>query len=179
MDIKTLCLGLLTLRDASGYEIKKAFEGDLRHFYDASFGSIYPALSKLLDEGLLTCSAFAQEKRPDKKVYRITPTGRLAFLDALIERPGRDRVRSDFMATLMFADLLPARHLAELIDSRLAEYRHALAEMRRLSARHAGPGQRFVHGYGIAMLEAALNFIEENRHLVESEALISPERSRR
>ncbi len=41
MDAKTLCLGALSRGDASGYEIKKAFEeGPLSHIHEASFGAI-------------------------------------------------------------------------------------------------------------------------------------------
>ncbi|HYM31795.1 MAG TPA: PadR family transcriptional regulator [Candidatus Cybelea sp.] len=174
MDIKTLCLGLLTFGDASGYEIKKSFEGELRHFYEASFGSIYPALMRLTKDGLVTCTEQAQVNRPDKKVYRITPAGRMAFLDALQQKPPHDRARSDFMAILMFADLLPARHVSDLVDERLASGRKHLADMRRRTPRGGSPGRRFAHGYGVAMLEAAIAYIEENRHLVESEALLAP-----
>ena len=40
MDVKTLCLGVLTLGDASGYEIRKQFEeGPFAHFFGASYGS--------------------------------------------------------------------------------------------------------------------------------------------
>jgi len=174
MDIRTLCLGLLTLRDASGYEIKKSFENDLSDFYEASFGSIYPALSKLTAEGLLTCTAQPQEKRPDKKVYRITPAGRLAFLDALAKPPGRDHVRSDFLATMLFADLLPARHLAQLIDERLVMHRRSILEQRALLKDVKSAGKRFIIDYGLAWHEAAIAYIEENRHLIESEALLTP-----
>lgn len=173
MDIRTLCLGLLTLREASGYEIKKAFESDLAPFYEASFGSIYPALGRLTQEGLVSCTEQAQEKRPDKKVYRITASGRLAFLDALAEAPGRDRVRSDFLATLLFADLMPARHLAALIDARLVSHRSAAQGLRRELAGDLAPGRRFVIGHALALYEAAIAYVEENRHLVESEALLS------
>jgi len=55
MDVKTLCLGVLSLGDASGYEIRKMFEeGPFAHFHHASFGSIYPALSPLLDAEQVT-----------------------------------------------------------------------------------------------------------------------------
>ena len=47
MDIKTLCLGVLTQGEASGYDIKKHFECVFSHFYVAGFGSIYPALTEL------------------------------------------------------------------------------------------------------------------------------------
>ena len=46
MDVRTICLGILTRGDATGYEIKKLVEdGGYQHFVEASFGSIYPALN--------------------------------------------------------------------------------------------------------------------------------------
>ncbi len=58
MDVKTLCLAVLFQGEATGYEIKKAFEeGPFAHFQRASFGSIYPALSKLLVEELAEAEA--------------------------------------------------------------------------------------------------------------------------
>src|SRR5262249_55228527 len=77
MDARVLCLGALHFGDASGYEIKKLFEeGDFSFFYETSFGSIYPALSRLVEDGLALVSEQAQDKRPDKKVYSITEKGR-------------------------------------------------------------------------------------------------------
>ena len=65
MDVRTICLAILTRGDATGYEIKKLFEdGGYRHFVEASFGSIYPALNRLTEEGLVSVRAEAQEKRP-------------------------------------------------------------------------------------------------------------------
>ena len=52
MNIRTLCLGILSFREATGYEIKKMVEdGMFSHFIDASYGSIYPALTQMLNEG--------------------------------------------------------------------------------------------------------------------------------
>ena len=50
MDVRTLCLGVLSMGSASGYEIKKRLENGFGHFYDASFGSIYPGQSREPDE---------------------------------------------------------------------------------------------------------------------------------
>ena len=51
MDVRTICLGLLTRGDATGYEMKKLFEEEgFGHFAEASFGSIYPALGRLTDD---------------------------------------------------------------------------------------------------------------------------------
>src|SRR5690606_10118067 len=129
MDVRTLCLGVLTLGKASGYEIKKRLEGPFRYFYDASFGSIYPALNRLQEQGLVTCEHEAQHKRPDKKVYALTGEGRLALVRELSELPGPDRVRSEFLVTLMFADLLPTRHVSRILDERIEQHRQMLAEL--------------------------------------------------
>jgi PadR family transcriptional regulator AphA len=173
MDVRLLCLGMLTRGDASGYAIKKRFEGPMRQFFDASFGSIYPALSRLAAEELVICTAQAQAGRPDKKVYRITAKGRLAFVDALMKPPAADRFRSELMATLLFSDLLPARHLAALLDQRIADHRAQLAELDAVDREQAPAGERFVRGLGVTLFRAALHYIEENRHLVEGEALLS------
>ena len=46
MDTRSICLGVLSMGEATGYEIKKLFEdGPFSHFYDAGYGSIYPALN--------------------------------------------------------------------------------------------------------------------------------------
>ena len=60
MDVKTLCLGVLSRGAASGYEIKKQCEeGPFAHFYAAGFGSIYPALNSLLNDRLISLGRFA------------------------------------------------------------------------------------------------------------------------
>ncbi len=174
MDAKTLCLGMLTQHEASGYEIRKAFEeGPFHHFFDVGYGSIYPALNRLAEEGLVSCRAEAQQKRPDKKVYSITDAGRSAFVESLMEAPARDKLRSEFLFLLFFADMLPAYHIERVIDARLAEIKHRIE---RMESGHCSSGdacRRFVHGYGLALYRAVATYLEENRHLLLEEATSS------
>lgn len=172
MDVKTLCLGVLSMGDASGYEIKKRLEDSFSHFYDASFGSIYPALSRLQEDGLVSCQHEAQSKRPDKKVYSLTAEGRLQLVRELSGEPANDRIRSEFLVAMLFADLLPTSHVARLIDERIAEHRDCLT-MLEGKADSGTPAQRFVAGYGRALYAAALQYLEDNRYLVESESLLA------
>ena len=170
MDVRTLCLGVLSLGDASGYEIKKRLADTFSDFYDASFGSIYPALNRLQKEGLVHCVTETQAKRPDKKVYSLTVDGRLSLVQELNNLPGRDRVRSEFLVAMCFADLLSAGQISEMVDQRIAQHRHQASELaeREINGEAA---QRFVAGYGRALYEAAAAYLENNRYLVESEAL--------
>ncbi len=172
MDVKTACLGLLTFGEASGYEIQKQLKnGCFSAFFDASYGSIYPALSRLTEDGLVSCTELAQDKRPDKKVYRITPRGRLALAQALAEPAEPDRFRSDFLAKMLFCDLLLPGELSELIDQRLAGHEEVLARLEEYLETPLSAGAEFTVRYARAVHEAAIRFIRENRHLLEIEAL--------
>ncbi|MEM7442686.1 MAG: PadR family transcriptional regulator [Pseudomonadota bacterium] len=163
MDVKVLCLGVLSRADCSGYEIRKQFEeGPFCHFQDAGYGSIYPALRKLTEDGLIVGQQQAQDNRPDKKVYRITPKGRQALFDAINEPPPEDKMRSDFLFVMFFADLLEPRQLDSLIQQRIEYHREALE---RLSQKNpSNPGQRFVLNYGRLMHRSSLEYFENYQH---------------
>ncbi len=178
MDVKTLCLAILSRGDASGYEIRKELaEGVFGVFYDAGYGSIYPALSSLAAEKLVTVRELEQDKRPDKKVYRITPIGRLALLNALRAQPAPDKFRSDFMMITLFAHLLPARDIDTLVVARIADLREKLAQCRDTLAGAPSPGERFVCGYGEAMYRASIEYLEEHRHELLQAALLAERRA--
>jgi PadR family transcriptional regulator, regulatory protein AphA len=167
MDIKTLCLGILTMGEASGYEIKKVFEDAFSHFYVAGYGSIYPALAELTRDGLVTVNNIEQHKRPAKKVYSLTASGRDSFNQALSETYPTHRVRSDFLVLMVFAHLLDSVRLNQIIDTRVQDIERQIAEIESCvnepDTCEAPPGGRFCAGFGLAVLNAAKQYIHENR----------------
>ena len=166
-----MCLGLLAFGDASGYEIKKEFEqGPLRHFMDASFGSIYPALTRMTEDGLLECRMESQDKRPDKKVYSITAKGTEALEAALAGPIGIDKVKSDFSFVMLFADRLPRSRVKALIDEQITFVKDSVAELEETEVGSDNAGASFVRRYGIAINKAQADFLERNRHFIEAAA---------
>jgi PadR family transcriptional regulator AphA len=170
MDVRTLCLGALTEGDRTGYEIKRRFEEAFNYFFGASFGSIYPALADLTREGLVTCTNVEQTKRPDKKVYSLTPAGQRALIDDLMATPPRHKVRSEFLVLMYFAHLLPPVRVAQIIDEMLAMWRPLVAELERCCSAEVAagdqpisPGMRFAAGYGRAVMSAALGYVQEHK----------------
>ena len=115
MNVKTLCLGSLCLMDGTGYDIKKLFEEAFRHFHSASYGSIYPALNQLLQEGLIELRVEPGERHPDRKVYSITEEGRRTFLEEIVQTEPTEQMRSEFLVLLFFAHLLPTERLEVLL----------------------------------------------------------------
>lgn len=165
MDISNLCLGALTLCEASGYEIKKMFESSFSHFQAVSFGSIYPALARLSEEGLVTYREETQEKRPTKKVFNITEEGQKRFLATLAGTEPAEQHRSDFLVLMMFAHLLPADRLEEIIQTQID---HLTAELETLQDTHGEywdltPGMRFTLEYGITAYSAVLDLMRRRR----------------
>lgn len=176
MDIKTLCLGVLTEGEASGYDIKKYFECVFSHFYVAGFGSIYPALTELAREGLVTCREETQANRPDRKVYALTTAGRDVFLKSLAGTPPRHRIRSEFYVLLHFAHLLPSERLSAMLDERLGDVTRTLAEVQRIADGFSSPdcdftaAQRFEVELALATLKAHREFIASHREALLRDA---------
>jgi PadR family transcriptional regulator, regulatory protein AphA len=162
MNIRTLCLGILSFQEASGYEIKKEIEDGLfSHFIDASFGSIYPALTLLNAEGLVTLRAEEQTGRPDKKVYAITEAGRAALAKGLLVIPARDKYKSEFLFEMLLQELLPVEHRQLAITKQLTDLREELARIAECRAEGTGTaGSEFVTGYGEAVLTAGVSYLE-------------------
>ena len=169
IDVGTLCLGLLSLEDATGYEIKKAVEdGPTQHFLEASFGAIYPALARLDKEGLVECRLESQSGKPDRKIYSITEAGRTHLAEALVSDPAPDRFRSDFMFMMLFSDHLDPGRASALIDAKIADYEARIAQIDEEHDPSKPPGMRFVASHGRAVYEAAVNHLKTQRHLLET-----------
>jgi PadR family transcriptional regulator, regulatory protein AphA len=165
MDVRTICLGILTRGDATGYEIKKLFEdGRFSYFVEASFGSIYPALSRLTDEGLVSVRAEAGVRRPDRKVYSITEKGRSAFIASLNEPLPDDRFRSPFLFAMMFSDFLDQDRVITMIDGYIADTEAKLAQITCDCGRPCNPREAFVCGMGRTVYQAILAFLKERRN---------------
>ncbi|GAK34060.1 hypothetical protein JCM17846_05200 [Iodidimonas nitroreducens] len=164
MDVRTLCLGILALGDASGYEIKKMVaEGSFSFFSEASYGSIYPSLTRLTEEGFVTCEFFSQDKRPDKKIYSLTEKGRLALTEELRRDPGPDKNRSEFLAALLFAEAVSPDRIQNLVEERIDEHRMKIRSLQKLLDEAMSPASHFVINYGIAMQKAALDYLEHHQ----------------
>jgi PadR family transcriptional regulator AphA len=173
MDVKTLCLGLLSLNEACGYELKKNVESIFNHFFAAGYGSIYPALADLTEAGFVDCREVPQNGRPVRKVYAITESGRRHFQNALDTQNPAHKLRSDFLVMMYFADQLDADRLKRLLDERIEAFHDTKAHIDGITQSRADEtpaGTQFVAGFGKAMSEAAARYIEEHRHLLEDES---------
>lgn len=73
-----IILGLLQFRPMSAYDIKKAIERSTSNFYNASMGSIHPALKKLAANDQVSIEQVVENGRL-KKIYDLSDLGRTHF----------------------------------------------------------------------------------------------------
>lgn len=175
MDIKTVCLGVLMLGDQSGYEIRKQFEqGPFAHFNQASFGSIYPALKRLLNDGLVSCRPVTQQGKPDKKVYSLTSSGRKQLRDALHGQPAPDKSHSDFLFMLFFAEQLDPDHLQAIYTDYLDGFKANLAYLEALDDTGIPEGRQFVRALGRNYYRSMVDFLDQNRDALFNSLDVKP-----
>lgn len=164
MNVRTICLAVLYEGEASGYEIRKqVVEGDYSYFLEASFGSIYPALAKLEEDGLVTSRTEVQDGKPAKKMYAITPSGRRDFLDHLQEPLQEDQFRSEFLLFARFVSELPREVVDVRLDEKCAELKAKLTHLEHALPKNSTAEDCWVIGFGRACVSAGLHYIEAHR----------------
>ena len=153
-------LGLLMDRDHHGYEIRSQVRDRLAVSANISFGAIYPALNRLERQGLveavvaseprvsaLSTGSLSGERaslrslranqgrgRRSRKVYRITPRGREAFIDMLADPATLDDSRS-FSLRIALAKYLTPTLRVTLLERRRSDLVERLAQL-QTSARN-------------------------------------------
>jgi len=104
--LEHIILGFLMTKDRSGYDLKWLMENSTSYFINASFGSVYPALKRLAQKNLVTLHE-AVEGGKYKKMYRITDSGKAAFLQWAEEPIVFERSKQDHLAKIFFYEFIP------------------------------------------------------------------------
>jgi len=105
---KYAILGLIGIEPMSGYDIKKLLDMALSHFWDVSYGRLYPTLKALESGGLIVSRTEKQRGKPDQIVYSITGEGRAAVVEWLQELAGPPRIRNESLLKIFLGHNVPA-----------------------------------------------------------------------
>jgi DNA-binding PadR family transcriptional regulator len=193
-------LGLLETHPLHGYEIRKRLRDDLGLLSNVSFGSLYPALSRLERQGAveeletleptesripMTGSLSGERaalrarrtgsgrSRRGRKVYRITDEGRRQFAALLdSERNASPDDARSFSLRLAFARYLPPQARLRLLERRRAQLAQRLSEARATAAAK----QSRLDVYARSLVEHATDSTEQDISWLDS--LIDAERNR-
>ncbi|HTP10043.1 MAG TPA: PadR family transcriptional regulator [Anaerolineae bacterium] len=106
MSLEYAILGFLNYHPFSGYDLKKAFDVSIRHFWPADQSQIYRTLGRLTEQGWAEVEVIEQTERPDRKVYSITSAGRKALRSWLSSSIPHQEARSAALIQVFFAGQL-------------------------------------------------------------------------
>ncbi len=159
-------LGLLSQRDMSGYELAAFADQSLAYFWPMHRSLVYRELRRLEEGGFVAGTEVAQDRVPDKRVYRLTELGQAAF-DGWLATPGFQppRLRSEFLVKFFFARQLGHEQRRAL----LREYRAAVeldladlqATVERLNERPEGLFWQLAALHGVRTRQALLQWIAD------------------
>jgi DNA-binding PadR family transcriptional regulator len=132
-DTEYAVLGLLTHGERSGYELDKLAQRSIGYFWRPAKSKIYAILPRLVERGLAESTPVAQDRRPDKQLYRITPAGEQAlsrWLDS--PEPISGVARDGLLLKLFFGNYGDAASLREQVAERKRAAQQKLAELEEI-----------------------------------------------
>ncbi len=127
MSLKHAILGFLSFAPFSGYDLKKAFDRSVQHFWPANQSQIYRTLAELTEEGLVEKEVIEREERLDMKVYTISEAGRAELHHWLSTPLPEHDTREPFLIQVYFGGKLSDAEILNLLRLKLQEIEERLA----------------------------------------------------
>lgn len=157
-------LGLLSHRQRSGYDLKKAVESSVGYFWAPAKSQIYAVLPRLVESGYARVRKVAQDQRPDKSVYRLTRAGRAALKDWIEETPmPPDPGRNPLLIKLFFGEVVAPEVLVRHIRQRRHEAEELRSVLEEIEAR-ADPDHlhsALTRGWGLEYAKAFIRWAKQ------------------
>jgi DNA-binding PadR family transcriptional regulator len=160
-------LGLLSIESMSGYDLGQTIRASVGHFWNESYGQIYPNLKKLAAGGFVTSKLERQEGKPDRQVYSITRKGRERLAKWLAVPPQPEIPRNELLLKLFFGEQVPAQILVGYVEQMAQQHRAFLeilqqAEQQGIDPKYPGaPYWRMAAHFGQMEMQAHLAWAEE------------------
>jgi len=156
-------LGLLARQPMSGYDIKR-FLKSLSWLVDSpSFGSLYPALHALLEDGLATVEVIPRHDKPPRKIYTITKAGKQALREWVDQPTASETSLKAFLMRLILASNLSHNGLITHLQQRhaqVASHQLALQQTAESMGEGLDLGDRLALDYGLAIAAAELAWLD-------------------
>ncbi len=162
--LRHFVLGMLLRQSLSGYDINRFLKSLGWLIGTPSFGSLYPVLHDLLDEGLVSMEIRPSIGKPARKIYSITKDGREALHDWLAQPMAQNAPLKAFVMRLLVEGGLPSTDLAAHLQQRRDQLTSQYPGLEQLAAdaqEVIDPGLRLTLDYGLALARAELAWLDE------------------
>ena len=156
-----IILGFLMTRNMTGYDIKQKMSISTSNFMDASFGSIYPSLKRLVQKNLI-CLEEVVENGKLKKVYHITKQGKEGFMTWLRSPIEASKTSvAGALSKIFFFDNLSTEEVNSLIGTYIKDLtilRNNLIEVKKMLINHADNFEISTLDFGLDSYDYIINW---------------------
>ena len=180
MNTKTdnILLGLLSHEPMTGYDMKKRIDKPIGLFWQAGYGSIYPALARLEKQGYVTKRNVSTSGR-EKIEYEITDTGKAKLNDWVCEPATRDEMHTETMLKIFFGSEAGKETAKTHIDvfekkckSVLPELERSISVLKELDSEEAHEYYMLTAMFGAKVYKAYLEWCKEAKEILNGEKKI-------
>ena len=160
--LEYIILGFLQEMDLSGYDIKQCMTYSTSNFFDASFGSIYPALKRLEERGLIS-SKGAVEGSKYKKYYHVLEEGKKEFLNWLAQPVDFSGIKQEYLVKQFFYRYLPKDKVLILLEHFIGSIKETIKKLHGIEKTIEGNADYYRSStlyYGLDFMSFALRWYE-------------------
>lgn len=125
----------------SGYDLWKKFTKCTNHYWKASQQQVYRELNKLESQGAISAEIVTQENRPDKKLYRVTSTGKEILTTWIAEPSDPMAVREELLVKILAGHLVSPEIMIQELQRRHEIHSQNLAACREMEREMLGEGK--------------------------------------
>jgi DNA-binding PadR family transcriptional regulator len=104
MALRNAIMATLLEGEASGYDLAKGFDASVANFWMASPQQLYRELERMEADGLIQARLVRQERRPDKRLFSLTDTGRRALHEFTAAPPRPSAIRDELLVMVQSID---------------------------------------------------------------------------
>jgi DNA-binding PadR family transcriptional regulator len=133
MPLDHAILAFLEHSPMSGYDLKKAFDQSVAHFWSATQSHIYKSLDNSEKKGWAVTTLIAQDGRPSRKEYHITGEGRAELRRWLTTPLPLEPVREAALIQIFFSYSISNDEIAGLFETRIREIQERLIVLRTVA----------------------------------------------
>ncbi|MCX4445247.1 PadR family transcriptional regulator [Streptomyces sp. NPDC087866] len=135
MSLKYAVLAALLEGEASGYDLAKVFDVSVANFWSATPQQLYRELDRLAEGGLIEARVVEQLRRPNKRLFTLTPEGRRTLGAFTAEAPRPTAIRDELLVMIQAVDIGDPEAVRASVEERMEWARAKLARYERLRLR--------------------------------------------
>jgi PadR family transcriptional regulator AphA len=171
-----VALGMLANGPMTGYAMRQAIARSVGHFWQESYGQLYPTLHRLADEGLAVARPKSGGPGRDSAAYSITERGRAELARWLALPPVLEARRDEVLLKTFFAGAVPPSVTAANLGYVADRVRASLSELEAIAGRWQektrghpnAPFWRLTLDFGLSFHRMLLRWVEHAQAVVRA-----------